>query len=81
MVNLNGFGAYSVDFFIYCMTTTTDWQRYHAVKEDVLLKIANIVTECGADFAFPTSTVQVAGGAPANPLPMQAAGGTVMPAA
>ena len=59
MVNLDRFGAYSIDFFVYCLTSTTNWVHYHKVKEDVLLKIAQIVARCGADFAFPTQTIKM----------------------
>ena len=59
MVNLDRYGAYSVDFFIYCLTVTTNWMEFHDIKEDVLLKIAAIVKKHGADFAFPTQTVHL----------------------
>ena len=61
MVNLDRFGAYSVDFFVYCMTKTTDWKRFHEIKEELLLTIAAIVHKNGADFAFPTQTMHLEG--------------------
>ncbi len=60
MVNFDAFAASSLDFFIYCFTKTTNWQRYHAVKQDVLLKTLDIVEGHGAECAFPTSTLHVA---------------------
>ena len=57
MVNFNGFGASSLDFFVYCFTKTVNWQRYHEVKQDVLLKIMDIIHEHDADVAFPTRTL------------------------
>ncbi|MAR02154.1 MAG: mechanosensitive ion channel protein MscS [Oceanospirillaceae bacterium] len=59
IVNFNGFGASSLDFFIYTFTRTTDWVHYHGVKQDVLLKIMAIIHECGADCAFPTRTLHI----------------------
>jgi MscS family membrane protein len=59
MVNLVSFGPSAVEFFVYTFTETTDWQTYHEVKEDVLLKIAAIVDEQGAEIAFPTQTVHL----------------------
>lgn len=59
MVNFVTFGASAVEFFVYTFTETTDWQTYHRVKEDVLLKIAAIVEEQGAEIAFPTQTVHL----------------------
>jgi MscS family membrane protein len=59
IVNFNAFGSSSLDFFIYTFTKTTDWIRYHEVKQDVLFKVMNIVAKQGAEVAFPTSTVHL----------------------
>lgn len=59
IVNFNHFGASSLDFFIYTFTKTTDWVTYHNVKEDVLLKVLDLVHQHGADVAFPTQTVHL----------------------
>ena len=59
MVHFNAFGPSSLDFFLYCMTKTTDWAEYHTVKHDVLTRIYVIIQGYGADMAFPTSTVHL----------------------
>lgn len=59
MVHLNAFNDSSVDFFIYSFTKTTDWATFHAIKQDVLLKIAAIIEDHGAEIAFPTSTLHI----------------------
>ena len=59
MVNFNQFGPSSLDFFIYCFTKTTVWTEYHAVKEDLLLKAYDSITEFGAEVAFPTQTLHL----------------------
>jgi len=59
MVNLDEFGASSVNFFIYTFTRTTVWTEYHVVKEKVLLSISDIVGRHGAEIAFPTTTIHV----------------------
>ncbi len=59
MVNLDNFGASSVDFFIYTFTRTTDWATFHGIKEDILLKIAEIIERHGAEIAFPTRTLHL----------------------
>jgi MscS family membrane protein len=56
IVNFTGYGASSLDFFFYTFTKTTNWIRFHEVKEDVMLKVVDIVHKNGADFAFPTTT-------------------------
>jgi len=59
MVNFNEFSASSLDFFIYTFTKTTNWIKFHEVKQDVLFKITEIVEKHGAEMAFPTSTVHI----------------------
>ncbi len=57
IVNFNGYGKSSLDFFVYTFTKTTDWVKFHEIKQDVMLRIIRIVHEHQADFAFPTTTV------------------------
>jgi len=68
IVNFNTFADSSVNFFVYTFTKTTEWVRFHEIKQDVLLKIVDIVLSNGAQFAFPTTTLHV------QSLPEQAAG-------
>lgn len=62
IVAFDKFAPSSMDFFVYTFTRTTEWIHYHAVKEDVLLKVLDIVSAHGAEVAFPTSTVHVPDG-------------------
>jgi len=73
IVNFNAFAASSLDFFVYTFTETTDWVRFHEIKQDVLLRIINIIYEHEADVAFPTSTVHM-DGALINSIERQGAG-------
>lgn len=59
MVNFNAFAPSSLDFFVYTFTKTTNWAEYHRVKQDVLLKIGDIIARHDAEIAFPTSTVHL----------------------
>lgn len=61
-VHLNRFGPSSLDIMVYTFTRTTDWGRYLAVREDVMVKIIDIVDAAGAEIAFPTTTVHLAAG-------------------
>ena len=61
IVNLNKFAPSSLDFFVYTFTKTTDWIRFHEIKQDVMLKILDIIDTNGAECAFPTSTLHVEG--------------------
>jgi len=60
IVNFNEFAPSSLDFFIYTFTKTTNWIRFHEIKQDVLLEIINIIESHGAECAFPTSTLHIA---------------------
>jgi len=59
MVNFVEFGESSLNFFVYTFTKTTVWAEFHAIKQDVLFRIAGIIREHGAEIAFPTRTVEV----------------------
>ena len=59
MVNFVTFGASSLDFFVYTFTKTIVWTEFHAIKQDVLFKISDIIASHGAEIAFPTQTLQL----------------------
>jgi MscS family membrane protein len=61
IVNFLQFAASSLDIMIYTFTNTTKWVEFHEVKQDVMLKIADIVASHGAEMAFPTRTLHVIG--------------------
>jgi MscS family membrane protein len=60
IVNFNTFGPSSLDIYLYAFTKTKEWARYHEIKQDVLLKIADIIARYGAEIAFPTQTLHIA---------------------
>ncbi|WP_291992116.1 mechanosensitive ion channel family protein [Candidatus Accumulibacter sp. ACC003] len=68
IVNFDQFSASSLDILVYTFTRTTVWVEYHEIKQDVLLKVAEIVARNGAEIAFPTRTLHVASGAGVMPL-------------
>ncbi|MBA4741549.1 MAG: mechanosensitive ion channel family protein [Azoarcus sp.] len=59
IVNFNQYAASSLDIMVYTFTRTTQWVRYHEIKQDVLLKIGEIVERHGAEIAFPTRTLHL----------------------
>jgi MscS family membrane protein len=61
IVAFNQFGASSLDVMIYCFTKTTVWVTYHDVKQDVLLRVGQIIAGHGAEIAFPTQTLHLQG--------------------
>jgi len=71
IVNFVQYGASSLDLMIYCLTQETRWAPYHAIKEEVMLRIGDIIRSYDAEIAWPTSTLHVAtlpqpGGEPAE---------------
>ncbi|MBE0621742.1 MAG: mechanosensitive ion channel family protein [Burkholderiales bacterium] len=59
IVNFNEFADSSLNFFIYTFTKTKAWVRYHEIKQDVLLQVAEIIERHGAEIAFPTRTLHI----------------------
>lgn len=59
IVNFDKCAPSSLDFFIYTFTKTTDWIKFHAIKQDVILQILHIIEEHGATCAFPTRTLLI----------------------
>ncbi|WP_354625474.1 mechanosensitive ion channel family protein [Psychromonas sp. MME2] len=64
IVNFDYFNNSSLDFFIYTFTKTTNWVLFHEIKQDVLLKVADIVIAHQAQFAFPTRQLHFTGEMP-----------------
>ena len=59
IVHFNAFNASSCDFFVYTFTHTTNWVKFHAIKQEILLKIAEIIATHSAEIAYPTQTLHV----------------------
>ena len=59
LVAFNSFNSSSIDFFIRAYTNPVEWEAFHLIKEDILFKIHEIISEHNADIAFPSRTVYV----------------------
>jgi MscS family membrane protein len=66
IVNFNAFAESALDIFIVAYCTTTDWAKFHTIKQAILFDIAAIISRHGAGIAFPTRTllVETAGSSP-----------------
>jgi len=60
--NFDTCGESSLKLLIYAFTVGTDYNAYMDTKEDILLRIADIVRGHGGELAVPTSTVHVPDG-------------------
>ncbi|MFP4518266.1 MAG: mechanosensitive ion channel family protein [Oceanicaulis sp.] len=57
-VRVNGFGASSIDFLVYCFTKTTNWGEWLRLQEELAYAVKRIVEdEAGTAFAFPSTTI------------------------
>ena len=56
-IRFAGYGASSQDVWIRVYATTRDWNEFYAIREDVLLRVGEIVEQSGTGFAFPSQTV------------------------
>jgi MscS family membrane protein len=54
MVYFDRYSDFSMDIFIYCFSTITNWQKWLEVKEDILYKIHEILKDNNLEFAYPT---------------------------
>ncbi|SFV67490.1 Potassium efflux system KefA protein / Small-conductance mechanosensitive channel [hydrothermal vent metagenome] len=59
MVNFTAFGDSALDIFIYAFAHTANWAKYLEIREDIHLKIMQIVEENGSGFAFPSQSIYV----------------------
>ena len=44
---------------VYTFTNTTEFTRFFEIKQDILLKVAEIIKENGAELAHPTQTIDI----------------------
>ncbi|MFH0997314.1 MAG: mechanosensitive ion channel family protein [Pseudomonadota bacterium] len=52
-----GFGASSLDIDVFAYVTTSDREEFFSIREDILLRIMDIVEQSGTGFAFPSQTL------------------------
>lgn len=59
LVNFESFGDSALNIFIYTFTSTSNWERYLNIREDIHLKIMKIVEDNKSSFAFPSQSIYV----------------------
>lgn len=59
IVNFAEFGPSSLNILVYTFTRTTNWIKFQSVQHDVFLKILAIISDHGAECAFPTQTLHI----------------------
>ena len=59
MVYFDSFGDSALNIFIYTFTATANWAKYLEIREDIHIKIMQIVEANGSSFAFPSQSIYV----------------------
>jgi len=58
-VRIDRFNDSSIDIMLYCFTKTTAWGEWLATKENLAIRVKEIVEGAGAGFAFPSQSVYI----------------------
>ena len=56
-VRFTGFGASSLDIEVFTYVTTSNREEFFGIREDIMLRIMDIVEQSGTGFAFPSQTL------------------------
>jgi MscS family membrane protein len=56
---LIGFGGSSLDVEIFAYAATNDWNEFLGIREDVLMRVMDIVAQSGTTIAFPSRTLYI----------------------
>jgi MscS family membrane protein len=56
-VRFAGYGESSLDIDVRVFALACEWNEFYAIREDVYLRVNDIVTQSGSGFAFPSRTL------------------------
>jgi MscS family membrane protein len=56
-VRFAGYGVSSLDIGVRVYALTHEWNEFHAIREDIYLRMNDIVRKSGSSFAFPSQTL------------------------
>lgn len=62
VVKFSGFGDSSLNIDVMAWFLTSDWGEFQGIRQEVLLQFMEVVERAGTSFAFPSTTVYLAGG-------------------
>jgi MscS family membrane protein len=62
MVHFSGYGSFSLDISISTYTQIIDNNDFATIKEDILLKLGDIILANGADFSSPSTIIDIPSG-------------------
>ena len=59
LVYIDEFAGSSINILIYCFSKSPAWEEWLITKEDVLIKIAQLVEKNNCEFAYPTQAIAI----------------------
>ncbi len=59
LVYIDEYDSSSINILIYCFSRSPVWEEWLEVKEDVLIKISELVEKNSCKFAFPTQSIYI----------------------
>jgi len=59
IVRFTEFGVYSLNIFIYCFASTTDWADSLSIKEEFNLRIMQLLENLSVEIAFQSQTINL----------------------
>ena len=57
LVYIDEYDASSINILVYCFSRSPNWETWLEVKEDVIVKMSDLVYKNNCDFAFPTQSI------------------------
>ena len=59
LVYIDEFAPSSINILVYCFTRSPNWEDWLIVKEDVIIKLADLVEKNNCEFAYPTQAILI----------------------
>lgn len=57
LVYIDEYANSSINILVYCFSRSADWEDWLETKQDVIIKISELVEKNHCEFAFPTQTI------------------------
>jgi MscS family membrane protein len=58
--NVSDFGQWAIELQVWAYVLTADVRNFNAIREELLLRIAQIIESAGCRFALPSQTIYYA---------------------
>ncbi|WP_375724018.1 mechanosensitive ion channel family protein [Arcobacter sp. KX21116] len=59
LVYIDEYASSSINILVYCFSRSPDWEDWLETKQDVIVKISQLVAKNNCSFAFPTQTIHL----------------------